>query len=137
MATKEFNFDDFERAWTHLGREICHAVYANPKIQKIKHAFQKNKMLTLEEKSEFIDICNKTKYKLIYEKFGKDGSKGYKQFSSQWQSWFQQKGVESEKNRRQKSSVDHILFGSTPDPATFLFHFEEEMLGSMKQNPSA
>ncbi len=132
MTYQQFDNEDFDKKWTLLGKEICQAIYINPKIQQIKHSLQKNGYLTLEEKSDFINICDVTKYELIYKKFGPADSDGYKQFSKEWQSWFEQKGVESEKDRGQKSSVDHILFGSTPDPAPFLLHFEEEMLGSMK-----
>jgi hypothetical protein len=126
------DFDKFDDDWTQLGREICQAVYVNKDIQKIKNSLQTNGFLTLEEKSEFINICDKTKYELIYAKYGDEKSEGYKKFSRAWEAWFQQKGVGSAQNRGQRNSVEHILFGSTPDPAQFLLHFEEEMLGSMK-----
>ena len=127
-----FDYDDFDREWTQLGREICQAVYVNPKVQEIKHKLQKNGFLTLEEKSEFINICDKTKYDLIYRTHGAEGSEEYKNFSDYWQEWFQKKGVGSSHDRGQRNSVEHVLFGSTPDPVQFLMHFEEEMLGSMK-----
>lgn len=123
---------DFEKEWTDLGRKICQAVYVNKTVQEIKHSLQKNGFLTLEEKSEFINICDKIKYDVIYETYGKEDTESYKKFSEAWKEWFQEKGVESQKERNQRSSVDHILFGSTPDPVQFLLHFEEEMLGSMK-----
>ncbi len=123
---------DFEKEWTDLGRKICQAVYVNKTVQEIKHSLQKNGFLTLEEKSEFINICDKIKYDVIYEIYGKEDTESYKKFSEEWKQWFQEKGVESQKERNQRSSVDHILFGSTPDPIQFLLHFEEEMLGSMK-----
>jgi len=129
------NFEIFDAQWIQLGREICQAIYTNPEIQNIKHNLQKNGFLTLEEKSRFIDLCNKIKYDVLYKTYGEEGSKGYKQFSESWNDWFQKKGVESKNNRGQRSSVDHILFGSTPDPAPFLLHFEEEMMGSMKPKP--
>lgn len=132
MINNGFNFAEFDKDWLQLGKEICQAVYTNPRMQELKHALQKNGFLTLEEKSEFIGVCDKMKYEIIYAKFGAENTEGYKQFSENWNMWFQTKGVESQKNRGQRSSVDHILFGSTPDPAPFLLHFEEEMLGSMK-----
>jgi hypothetical protein len=122
----------FEKEWTDLGVEICQAIYTHPEIQKIKNSLQKNGFLTLEEKSQFINICDETKYQVIYAKYGQDGSQGYKDFSAAWQEWFQNKGVGSNKDRGQRNSVEHILFGSTPDPAPFLLHFEEETLGSLK-----
>lgn len=130
---ESFDFTEFDNIWSLLGKEICQAIYTNPRSQEIKNSLQKNGFLTLEEKSDFINICDQTKYKIIFAKFGEEGTEGYKKFSEAWKEWFQKKGVESQKDRGQRSSVDHILFGSTPDPAPFLLHFEEEMLGSMKK----
>jgi hypothetical protein len=104
-------------------------------VQTIKQSLRKNGYLTLTEKSEFINICDNTKYEVIYAKYGEDGTEGYKAFSKDWAQWFEEKGVGSEQNRGQRNSVEHILFGSTPDPVEFLLHFEEEMLGSMKPAP--
>lgn len=132
MPNNGFDFETFDREWTKLGREICQTVYVKPEIQKIKTSLQAKGFLTLEEKSEFINLCDTVKYEVIYKHFGSEGSEGYKAFSDLWKEWFQKKGVESQKDRNQRSSVDHILFGSTPDPEQFLNHFEEEMLGSMK-----
>lgn len=127
-----FDVNEFEKEWTDLGKKICQAVYVNSRSQELKHSLQKNGFMTLEEKSEFINICDKTKYDLIYQKYGSEDSEGYKKFSQAWKEWFQTKGVESQKDRGQRNSVEHILFGSTPDPIQFLLHFEEEILGSMK-----
>lgn len=129
---QNFDFQDFDNKWSLMGKEICQAIYINPKAQALKQALQKNGFLTLEEKSAFIDLCDKIKYEVIYSKVGPEGTSGYKDFSENWKSWFQKKGVESQKDRSQRSGVDHILFGSTPDPAPFLLHFEQEMLGSMR-----
>ena len=126
------DLEEFERNWTKLGREICQAVYVDPKTQEIKNFLQKKGFLSLEEKSQLINICDTIKYQLIYQKYGPEGSEGYARFSRAWQDWFQSKGVGSSLKRGQRNSVDHILFGSTPDPEQFLLHFEEEMLGSMK-----
>ena len=106
-----------------LGREICQAIYTDKEAQRLKHSLQTNGFLTLEEKSTFINLCDRVKYEVIYDRFGKEGSKGYKDFSENWKNWFQVKGVESQKHRGQRSSVDHILFGSTPDPGPFFIAF--------------
>ena len=129
-----FDYKQFDAEWVKLGREICQALYTKPEIQGIKNELQKNGFLTLDEKSQFIDICDGTKYELIYKKYGDEKSEGYKVFSKAWQEWFKEKGVGSAINRGQRNSVEHILFGSTPDPIQFLLHFEEEMLGSMAQD---
>lgn len=128
-----FDFKKFDEEWLKLGRQICQAVYINPEIQQIKQSLQKNGFLTLDEKSRFINICDTTKYEIIYKTYGKEGSQGYNDFSAQWQQWFQEKGVGSAQNRGQRNSVEHILFGSTPDPEQFMLYFEQEMLGSMSK----
>ena len=122
------DINDFEKEWTELGVEICHAIYKNPRVKELKTSLQKNGFLTLEEKSDFINISDKIKYEIIYAKYGPEGSEGYKKFSEAWKDWFQLKGVGSSKERGQRNSVDHILFGSTPDPAEFLTNFEDEVL---------
>lgn len=126
-------FDEFDQEWLQLGRKICQKIYTNERVQEIKNSLQKNGFLTLEEKSEFINLCDKIKYEVIFEKYGQENSEGYKVFSSAWKDWFQQKGVESSHDRGQRNSVEHILFGSTPDPEQFLLHFEHEILGTMKE----
>ena len=134
MSNKDSSFDyqKFDQSWLQLGRDICQAVYAKPVVQKIKQSLKENGFLTLSEKSEFINTCDHTKYDLIYAKYGQDGSDSYKAFSKEWAQWFEQKGVGSEQHRGQRNSVEHILFGSTPDPVEFLLHFEEEMLNGAK-----
>ena len=126
---KDLNFEEFDKEWIQLGKEICQAIYTNPRTQEIKQGLQKNGFLTLEEKSDFINICDKVKYDIIYATYGGEDSAGYKQFSENWKNWFEKKGVGSSQNRGQRNSVEHILFGSTPDPEQFLLHFEHEMLG--------
>lgn len=126
------DIEQFEKEWTELGIEICQAIYIHPESQKLKGSLQKHGFLSMEEKSQFINICDEVKYQVIYAKYGPEGSAGYKDFSDSWQEWFQKKGVGSAKNRGQRNSVEHILFGSTPDPAPFLLHFEEETLGSLR-----
>jgi hypothetical protein len=123
----------FEILWTEIASEICQAIYVKKEIQIIKQSLQKNGYLTLEEHSKFIDICNKTKYEVIYAKFGHEDTEGYTNFSKNWQEWFTHKGVKSREIRKQQSSVDHILFGSTPDPEQFLLHFEHEIMGSLEK----
>lgn len=120
--------NDFECEWYELGVVICHKIFENPKVRQLKENLSKKGFLTLEEKSEFINISDTTKYELIYQKYGEEGTEGYKKFSEYWEKWFQTKGVSSQKERGQRNSVDHILFGSTPDPVEFLNNFEKECL---------
>lgn len=123
--------EEFEKKWREIGVEICQAVYTKEETQKLKNALQKNGYLSLEEKSQFIDICDNTKYEVIYSRFGEPNTETYKEFSTAWQNWFKEKGVKSKQESKQESSVDHILYGSTPDPIQFLNRFEEEIMGSL------
>lgn len=134
MIDNNFDTQKFEEDWRLLCIEVCQAVYTNPEIQTIKNSLQTNSFLSLEEKSKFIDICNHTKYAIIENKFGGENSSGYEDFSNNWKVWFQSKGVESGKSKGQRDSVEHLMFGSTPDPVRFLLNFEKEVLGSLKPN---
>ena len=58
------NINDFEKEWTALGVEICHAIYKNPRVKELSAGLKKNGFLTLEEKSDFINISDKTKYEI-------------------------------------------------------------------------
>jgi hypothetical protein len=124
------DISEFEKEWTALGVEICHAIYKDPRVLELSKSLKKNGFLTLEEKSDFINISDKTKYDIIYAKYGAENSEGYRKFSEAWKKWFQEKGVSSAKDRGQRNSVDHILFGSTPDPVEFLTSFEDEVLNN-------
>lgn len=117
----------FENEWTDLATQICRAIYHHPRVEELKAALTKNGFLTLEEKSDFINLSDKIKYEMIYSKYGPEVSQGYKDFSEAWKQWFQFKGVSSAKDRGQRNSVDHILYGSTPDPVEFLMNFEKEV----------
>lgn len=132
MPADTFDLEKFEKKWTKLGKKICQAIYVSPQIQRIKRDLQKNHSLSDGQINDFINICNKLKYQMIYKEFGEQGTKAYDQFSRHWQMWFEQKGLDKKKNHTQRNSVEHVLMGSTPDPAVFLLRFEEEMLGSMK-----
>jgi len=125
--TQDQDFIRFEQEWAKLGNTICQSIYKDSRIQQLKSALQKKGFLNLEEKSEFLDICDSTKYKIIYATYGPEGSEGYNKFLETWSSWFQKKGVSSTACRSQRNSVDHIMFGSTPDPQEFLLNFEHEI----------
>lgn len=127
-----FDVDFFENEWRKLSIRICQAIYTNREAQNLKNSLQKNGFLSVEEKSQFIDICNRLKYEVIYSEYGNEESAGYADFSKLWREWFQNKGVESEHSKGQRDSVEHVMFGSTPDPEKFLLNFEHEVLGSMK-----
>lgn len=134
MIKNNSDANSFEDIWRKLSIEICQAIYITHEAQKLKAAVQKNGFLSLEEKSEFIDICNRVKYEVIQRHVGKEGTTGYSEFSEHWKDWFQKKGVESAHSKGQRDSVEHIMFGSTPEPEKFLLHFEQEVMGSMRKS---
>lgn len=115
---------DFEKEWGEVSKEICAAIHANPEVKKIKANLDKNGFLSLEEKSAFINLSDQIKYEVIYKKYGEEGSESYENFSAAWRKWFQEKGVESQKGKNGKTNVEHIMFGSTPDPVKFLTNFQ-------------
>ncbi len=126
LSNHDIDINKFEQEWYELAREICLNIYQGPQIQELKKHLQEEGFLSLEEKSVFINICDKVKYDLIFQKYGPEGSEGYQRFSDAWKEWFRAKGVESKKGKAQKTIVGHIMFGSTPSPVEFLTKFEEE-----------
>jgi len=65
---KQHDFKKFDDEWTQLGREFARLLYINPASRNKKFPAKK-RLLTLEEKSEFINLCDKIKYDLIYAKY--------------------------------------------------------------------
>lgn len=117
--------DEFEKEWVALAEEIVRQVFANPDIQAIKDSLRENGFLTLEEKSKFILITDKTKYDIIYQKFGPDGSPGYNKFLNFWQKWLKYRGTMRDKpDNMFEENINHFLFGSTPDPERFLQEYD-------------
>jgi hypothetical protein len=58
----EFDLEGFEKQWLDDARKVCQAIYIRPESQKLKEALSKNGFLSMEEKSQFIDICDMSKY---------------------------------------------------------------------------
>ena len=75
------DLNTFEEDWRKLCVEVCQAVYTQKETQTLKNILQTNGFLSVGEKSQFIEICDKFKYVVIEKKFGKEGSEGYKTFS--------------------------------------------------------
>lgn len=116
--------DHFDSVWSELAWKICRAIAADSRMQVLKKELQEKGFLSLEQKSEFIVISDETKYKLIHEQFGEDGSPSYDDFKHQWQAWFTEKSKYKERSESPAQQiVDHYLFGSTPDPEEFLRNF--------------
>lgn len=121
MQEPSLDTQTFETLWVELAQQICHSIYAEPEIQEMKIRFQSKGMVTLQDRSDFITIANRIKYKVIHEIFGPQGSEGYKKFQNAWQHWFNTKTVPKfQTEHRQLTNAEHIVYSSTPSPEEFL-----------------
>jgi hypothetical protein len=118
------DLNQFESEWTQLAQEICTAIMKVPEITQLKNNLLERGHLTPEEKSNFINIADKVKYDLIFERYGDINSESFQNFRGFWQKWLKVKGVGSAKiETKRQETIDHFLYGSTPDPETFLREF--------------
>ncbi len=113
----------FEEIWTQLAEQICDAIYQDPRIQAMKQDFLHKGFLSLEQKSDFITTSDAIKYEIIHKKFGETETVGYKDFVTSWQLWFKNKSGHTPQVSGKAGIVEHILFGSTPDPEEFLRNY--------------
>lgn len=116
--------DDFDQKWNNVVWEICKAIASDNRINLFRQKLNEKGFLELSEKSEFIEIADSIKYQIIHQHFGEDNTPEYDAFKHEWQAWFTEKAkfrdaVESPSQQ----IVDHLLFGSTPDPEEFLKNF--------------
>lgn len=118
---------EFEKQWRQLANEIGKAIIQNPQVVELKKQLDEKGFLTPEEKSLFITIADTTKYDLIYQSYGQHDSEGYNEFKKFWQEWLSVKGVVSEREtNKSQQNANHFMYGSTPDPETFLREFQPE-----------
>jgi len=120
MAVKSSNFDEFDKNGWRWASKFARRFIIIPKSGKSGNRCKKNGFLTLEEKANLLTFATRPNTKLFTPNTAMKISEGYKKFSEDWKAWFQEKGVGSSQNRGQRNSVEHILFGSTPDPVQFL-----------------
>jgi undecaprenyl pyrophosphate synthase len=132
MEASMVNLDDiawdpveFEKTWIACVEKIVTAIMADLDIQQIKVEVRSQRHVTAEHKDQFITKVNEIKNHYIEDVFGKPGSDTYKQFVHAWQHWLKLKG----KNRPQgenmfEDNINHLLYGSTPDPDLFLRDFD-------------
>ena len=124
------NVEVFEEQWVRLARIICREVYADPLVKTMREKLLKDGFLTLEEKNQFILVCDGIKNKILDEEFGQPGGERFEEFRRHWQEWFKVKSGRHYEGDGGPAEpvVNHILFGSTPDPETFLREY-----GSLKE----
>jgi len=122
-----FDPEEFEREWIGLAEEIVKRVFSNERVQQLKDKLRSSGSLTWEEKSEFITISDGIKTEMIREHYGDESSPGYQNFLDQWQEWQKERGRKREKGANlYEQNIDHLLYGSTPDPEQFLREFKIE-----------
>ncbi len=125
--TKQPSYEpaEFEKEWIILAEEVVGKLMANESIQKIKEKVRSQGHVTIEDRDEFIQLVNKIKYECIYAKYGNEGTPEYKRFVEAWQNWQKLKGVARPQGENMfEDNINHLLYGSTPDPDRCLQDFD-------------
>lgn len=119
------NVEEFEKEWVSLSEEVIRRIFDNVDIQNLKTILRDKGHLTVSERSKFITIVDDLKYDLIFKKYGPVGSAGFKSFTGHWEQWLAHRGVGRNKPKNLfEENINHLLFGSTPDPEQFLREFK-------------
>jgi len=119
------NVDEFEKEWVFLAEEVIRRIFQDPDIQALKTQLRRAGRLTVAQRSKFITIVDKIKYDLIFKKYGPADSEGFKSFTRHWEKWLAHRGVSRNKPHNLfEENINHLLFGSTPDPEQFLREFK-------------
>lgn len=128
MANTEaisWNPDEFEKTWITTCEKIVKELMADSDIEEIKQEVRSVGHVTDVHKDKFITKVNEIKNKIIEAAYGKSGSDTYVQFVHAWQNWQKQKGIERPKPENMfEDNINHLLFGSTPNPDLFLKDFD-------------
>ena len=119
------DLEKFEKEWVNVAEEVVRQLMSNPEIEKIKQHVRQNGHIQFEDRDQFINLVNKIKYEIIYDKYGKEGSEEYVDFVKVWQRWHRLKATILPKPENMfEDNIHHLLFGSTPDPDAFLKDFD-------------
>ncbi len=119
---------EFEKEWVALAEEVINQLLANEIIQQIKQRVRSQGHVTIEDRDQFISLVNKIKYDYIYAKYGTEETDSYKRFVESWQRWQKLKGTARPQGENMfEDNINHLLYGSTPDPDTFLKDFDLNM----------
>ncbi len=125
MTDISWNPEEFEKTWIETCEKIVKQLMADQDIQEIKDEVRGVGHVTDEHKDKFITKVNEIKSSIVEEAYGKPDSDTYLQFVHAWQHWQKQKGVERPKAENMfEENINHLLFGSTPDPDLFLRDFD-------------
>lgn len=116
--------EQFEKIWIECNEGIIKEIMANADIEHIKQEVRSKGHVTDEHKDQFISKVNEIKNKHITNQFGEVGSEHYALFIKAWENWQRLKGKDRPKPENMfEENINHLLYGSTPDPDLFLRDF--------------
>lgn len=127
MNIEDISWDpeEFEKIWMGCTEKMVAAIMADPDIQTIKEQVRTEGHVTDEHKQQFISKVNEIKNKHIEDQFGPEGSEGYLKFVHAWEHWLKLRGKDRPKSQNMfEENINHLLYGSTPDPDLFLRDFD-------------
>lgn len=125
--TKQPSYEpaEFEKEWIALAEEVVGKLMSNPEIQSIKERVRSQGHVNIEDRDQFISLVNQIKYECIYAKYGAEGTDEYNRFVEAWQNWQKLKGTARPQGQNMfEDNINHLLYGSTPDPDRFLQDFD-------------
>ncbi len=125
MTEPSWDPEQFEKQWIAVNEEVIKRVMADSTIQQIKERVRTKGKIDEDDRNDFIGLVNKLKYDVIYETFGKEGSASYEEFLQAWQHWQKLRGTGRPQGTNiYENNINHLLYGSTPDPDYFLQDFD-------------
>jgi hypothetical protein len=117
--------EEFEKTWLDCTEKIINTIMADPDIQAIKEEVRSEGHVTAEHKEKFISKVNEIKNQHIESEFGDPSSETYKKFVHAWEHWLKLRGKDRPKGSNMfEDNINHLLYGSTPDPDLFLQDFD-------------
>lgn len=119
-----WNAEQFEQTWIECNEGIIKEIMANADIEKIKQEVRSKGHVTDQHKDQFIRKVNEIKNKHVTDKYGDVGSESYEKFIRSWERWQKERGKDRPKPGNMfEENINHLLYGSTPDPDLFLRDF--------------
>ena len=117
--------EEFEKSWIACTEKMIDILMADPEIQIIRTEVRSEGHVTEENKQKFIVKVNEVKNKCVEEDFGAFGSESYLKFVHSWQHWLKLRGKDRATAANIfEENINHLLYGSTPDPDLFLRDFD-------------
>ncbi len=121
----EWDPEEFEKSWVKCVEGIVEDIMANSDIQQIKEEVRTKGHIAPEHVDQFIVKVNEIKNSHVESQYGKEGSETYLKFVHSWQHWQKLRGkLRPKAANMYEDNINHLLFGSTPDPDMFLRDFD-------------